>query len=135
MIEDLTDREISIKITFDSPELISLSDQNIRDRLVFGVVTPLKGKNGLEMSSEGFDFEDGELKAMNDIQPMVNEESTEVQALDGASQGIFNVGFAIMVGQFLLTYIASTTLSFFWTLINSQINFIYLPLLSVNAPG
>ena len=40
-----------------------------------------------------------------------------------------------MVGQFLLTYIASTTLSFFWTLINSQINFIYMPLLSVNAPG
>ena len=40
-----------------------------------------------------------------------------------------------MIGQFLLTFILATTLSFFWDLVNSQINFIYMPLLSVNAPG
>ena len=40
-----------------------------------------------------------------------------------------------MVGQFLMTSILSTSLSFFWNLINSQINFVYVPLLSVNSPG
>lgn len=34
-----------------------------------------------------------------------------------------------------MTYIASTSLSFFWELINSQINYCYLPLMSVNPPG
>ena len=85
MIDDLTDREISIKITFDSPEFISLSDQSIQDRLVFGLTTPLVGKNGLDMSTEGFESENGELNSMSDIQPMVNEESTEIQVLDDAS--------------------------------------------------
>ena len=47
MIDDLNDREISIKIAFDSPQLISLSDQSIQDRLIFGLATPLEGKNGL----------------------------------------------------------------------------------------
>jgi len=41
----------------------------------------------------------------------------------------------MMVIQFILTSILSTSLSFFWTLINSQINFVYMPLLSVNSPG
>ena len=66
---------------------------------------------------------------------MVDEESKEIQTLDNASEGIFNVGIISMAGQFLLTYIVSMSLSFFWTLINSQINYIYLPLLSVNTPG
>lgn len=66
---------------------------------------------------------------------MVDEESIEIQTLDGVNEGIFDVGIALMIGQFLITYILSTTLSFFWTLINSQINYIYLPLLSVNTPG
>ena len=66
---------------------------------------------------------------------MVNENSEEQQALDEASESIFNVGLAIMMGQFLLTYILSTSLEFFWALINSQINYIYLPLMSVNPPG
>jgi hypothetical protein len=45
------------------------------------------------------------------------------------------MGVLVMLLQFIMTTILSTSLSFFWTLINSQINFIYMPLLSVNAPG
>jgi hypothetical protein len=55
--------------------------------------------------------------------------------LDTASEGIFNMGVLMMVLQFLLTTILSTSMEFFWTLINSQINFVYMPLLLVNAPG
>jgi hypothetical protein len=66
---------------------------------------------------------------------MVNEEAAETKTLDSASTGIFNVGMIMMILQFSLTYLLSTSLSFFWTLINSQINLVYLPLLSVNAPG
>jgi hypothetical protein len=40
-----------------------------------------------------------------------------------------------MIFQFLLTYVLSSSLEFFWNLINSQINFIYIPLMTVNAPG
>lgn len=40
-----------------------------------------------------------------------------------------------MIVQFSVTYYLSTSLEFFWTLINSQVNFIYLPMLSVNPPG
>ena len=35
----------------------------------------------------------------------------------------------------MITLLLSISLEFFWTLINSQINFIYMPLLTVNAPG
>ena len=54
IIEDLTGREIKIKIVYNFPELISFGDQNIQDRLVLALATPLVGKNGLEMSPEGF---------------------------------------------------------------------------------
>lgn len=66
---------------------------------------------------------------------MVDEESEEQQALDGASSGVFNLGLILMLVQFIVTWIASTKLAFFWDLINSQVNYCYLPLLSVNPPG
>ena len=66
---------------------------------------------------------------------MVDEESDEQQALDSASDGVFNLGLVLMIVQFGVTYIASTKLTFFWELINSQVNYCYLPLLSVNPPG
>lgn len=67
MIEDLTDREMKIRITFESPELISIRDQSIQDRLVIGLVTPLVGINGLEMSTEGFIVEGSELRTNREI--------------------------------------------------------------------
>lgn len=39
------------------------------------------------------------------------------------------------LGQFLLTLILASSLEFFWNLVNSQLNLIYLPLMSVNPPG
>lgn len=79
--------------------------------------------------------EDGNPLADIVIMPMVDEEASEVQALESWSDAVFNVGFLIMILQFLLTFVLATTLAFFWDLVNSQINFIYMPLLSVNAPG
>lgn len=72
---------------------------------------------------------------MNDVQPMVDENASEVQTLESTSDTIFDVGFIIMAIQFAVSLVLSVGLSFFWDLINSQINFIYLPLLRVNAPG
>lgn len=66
---------------------------------------------------------------------MVDENAEEVQTLETASDSIFTVGFLMMAIQFLVTLVLSVGLSFFWELINSQINFIYLPMLMVNAPG
>lgn len=63
--------------------------------------------------------ENGIAQSQNDVQPMVNEESREVQSLEAASTSVFNMGVFLMVLQFLLTYILSTSLSFFWDLINS----------------
>lgn len=133
---DLKDNLISVKVTFDNPSLISMSDQSIQDRFVINIDKPLISKNGLPMDKKGLETnEDGSLKTMMDIQPMVDEESAEIESLDNASSGIFNVGVLMMVIQFLLTTVLSTSTEFFWTLINSQINFVYMPLLSVNAPG
>jgi len=39
----------------------------------------------------------GELQLGNNIQPMVDENSQEIQALDSASDTVFTVGFATMV--------------------------------------
>jgi hypothetical protein len=58
---------------------MSMSDQSINDRLVVDLAIPLIGTNGLPMNKEGFDTNDnGSLQTMMDIQPMVDEESTEV---------------------------------------------------------
>jgi hypothetical protein len=41
----------------------------------------------------------------------------------------------LMLVQFIVTLVASTSLSFFWELVNSQVNYCYLPLMTVNPPG
>ena len=71
------------------------------------------------MSTEGFDGEDGGLNAASEIQPMINEETTEIQTLESASQGVFNLIILTMAGDYLLNYFVSTSLSYFWTLVNS----------------
>jgi hypothetical protein len=64
----LTDNEITIKVTFDNPAIISMSDQSIQDRLVVDLAKPLIGINGLPMKKTGFETnEDGSLKAMMGI--------------------------------------------------------------------
>jgi hypothetical protein len=45
------------------------------------------------------------------------------------------MGLILMLVQFVITLWLSTSMEFFWTLINSQINYIYMPLMSVNPPG
>jgi hypothetical protein len=78
------------------------------------------GQNGLALSMKGLDSNaDGEAETGLNIQPMINEESPEVQTLETTSNYIFNTGFAMTLFQFLLTYILSTSLKFFWNLINS----------------
>lgn len=66
---------------------------------------------------------------------MVDEEAAEQQALESASDSIFNMGLLMMLVQFTITYVASTSMSFFFDLLNSQVNYCYLPLLTVNPPG
>jgi hypothetical protein len=58
IIEDLKDREISIKVTFDNPAIISMSDQSVPDRMVIDLAIPLIGQNGLEMLTDGFEKKD-----------------------------------------------------------------------------
>ena len=66
---------------------------------------------------------------------MVDENANEVKTLESASDSVYSLGVLMMFVQFLLTLVLSTSLSFFWALINSQINFVYIPLMKVNAPG
>ena len=66
---------------------------------------------------------------------MVNEESTELQTLEYSAETVFTVGVTFMIIQFLITFLLSISAAFFFDLVASQINFIYLPLMSVNAPG
>ena len=66
---------------------------------------------------------------------MVDENSEEQKALDEAAAGVYWSGMLMMLVQFLITLVASSAFSFFFDLINSQINYVYLPLLSVNPPG
>ena len=66
---------------------------------------------------------------------MVNDELIEIQALEAAFEGMFTLSFLFMFLQYLLMLVLSSTLSFVWNLINSQINFVYLPLMIVNTPG
>lgn len=54
-IEDIQGKSINIKIKYDSPELISMSDQSIQDNLKIKLKKPLIGTNGLEMKSDGLD--------------------------------------------------------------------------------
>lgn len=62
------------------------------------------GANGLEMSDKGFEKQnDGQLQTMKNIQPIVNEESAEIETLDNASNGVFSVGVLMMIVQFILT--------------------------------
>ena len=66
---------------------------------------------------------------------MVDEESPEQQSLNQATQGIYTAGLILMLVQFIITLLASTSFGYFWELINSQVNYCYLPLMSVNPPG
>lgn len=97
---------------------------------------PIVGSDGTPISKKGFETNDnGDQQTGLDIQPMVNEGKAEVKLLESASKSIFYAGFGMIVLQFLLTYILSSSLEFFWNMINSQINFIYMPLMTLNAPG
>lgn len=78
-IEDITDRSIIVKIKYDNPGLISMSDQSIQDRLVIKLSRPLYGKNGLVMKTDGFDSdENGQIQTTRSIQPMIDTEAPAI---------------------------------------------------------
>lgn len=66
---------------------------------------------------------------------MVDENAADVQALGSLMDTLFIVLTTSTYAQFLATWLLSISLEFFWTLINSQVNLIYLPMLSINSPG
>lgn len=66
---------------------------------------------------------------------MIDENSSTQQILEVAADSIFNIGLLMTVAQVLLTYYANVSMTFFWDLINSQINYCYLPLMIINPPG
>jgi hypothetical protein len=76
VIEGLKARELQIKILFDNPALISMSDQSVQDRLAIKFNVLFEGKNGLMMNTKGIELnENGEAESQLNIQPMVDEES------------------------------------------------------------
>lgn len=54
-IEDVQSGSINMKIKYDNPELMSMTDQSEQDRMQLKLKKPLIGKNGLEMKTDGFD--------------------------------------------------------------------------------
>lgn len=136
IITSIGPRGIKVKINFRDPSAISLSDQSYNDELKIGLNTPLYGTNGLLMSTDKIGAnEQGIPEPRFDIQPMVDENSPEQKTLDASQDSIFNLGMLMILLQFVVTYYAQTSVTFFWDLINSQINYCYLPLLRVNPPG
>ena len=77
LIEDITPNGITMKIIYASPELMSMSDQTVQDRMVADFEGPkIMGANGLELNKKVLPKdENGNSISMNDIQPMVNEEA------------------------------------------------------------
>jgi hypothetical protein len=113
-----------------------MSDQSFNDRLLIGFSEPILGKNGELLDTGKLPAnEQGLPEPKFDIQPMVDEDSEEQKLLDSASIGVLNAGLLLLLLQFIVYLVASSNLSFFWTLINSQVNYCYLPLMSVNPPG
>lgn len=56
MIESLEPRSIEMKVTFQNPEFISMSDQSIQDRIIVIFEGPeIYGKNGLPLSPKRLD--------------------------------------------------------------------------------
>lgn len=66
---------------------------------------------------------------------MVDENSRNQKILEIAADSMFNIGLLMMFGQVFLTYYASASMTFFWDMINSQVNYCYLPLMTINPPG
>lgn len=66
---------------------------------------------------------------------MVDENSREHQILEIAADSMFNIGLLMTFAQVFLTYYADASMSFFWDLVNSQVNYCYLPLMTINPPG
>ena len=66
---------------------------------------------------------------------MVDENALEIETLDYVNAVVFWGGLMLIAGQFLLVLILSSSPKFFWALINSQLNLVYLPLMAVNTPG
>jgi len=53
MIMEMTERKISMKVTFVDPQFISMSSQTVQDRLKVELTGPLiYGKNGLPLSKK-----------------------------------------------------------------------------------
>jgi hypothetical protein len=120
VIEELSEKKIKFKINFPNPASLSLSDQSVQDRLKIGFSELPLGKNGLPLRTTGLEAnEDGSLTTDLNIQPMVDENSESQLALDQASDSVYYSGVGMMLLQFVITLVASTSLVFFWTLINS----------------
>lgn len=135
-IESLDPRELKFNIKFNDPTLISMGDQSNNDKLNIAFNEPLYGTNGELLDTENLPANaDGVPQPKFGIQPMVDSESEEQKSLNSATEGIYTVGLILMLVQFIVTLLASTSFGYFWELINSQVNYCYLPLMSVNPPG
>jgi hypothetical protein len=64
------------------------------------------GGNGILMDDEGFNQQDdGKRETGMNIQPMINDDAAEYQALDGVSEGLYSIGTLITLIQFFLTLV------------------------------
>jgi len=79
IIEEITSKKVTFKINFPNPSIISLGDQVLRDEVTFDLQGALIGQNGLPLNTDNLLALEGEQRrATLSIQPMVDENSTEI---------------------------------------------------------
>lgn len=126
--------QVKIKIEFADPELISMSSQSQTDELVLGfskdlVLIDKRGRSvvldvGEASGQSSIDFS-------IPIQPQIGASRPSTQALTETTQHIESVSTSVLILQFAMNYLGGSSMSLLWTLISSQQNLCYLPILSV----